>query len=359
MAVLELSDQPFFSNKNRAFWNLHSVGWGGALILRGATGLANGQTMSFFVPLMISAVTGYSITLLLSVIYRMVIERRPVILWLATAASVAVGAAMFAYIDAWVLQTIRQSAEDTPFAQLLLGALYVDTTLIGAWTALYFAINFYVRAEEQADQMLRLEAQATSAQLTMLRYQLNPHFLFNTLNSLSSLVIKGDNARAEEMIQSLSGFYRTSLSSDPLEDVTLIEEVELQQRYLEIEAVRYPERLRVVIDIPAEVQNTKVPGMILQPLVENAIKYGVSRTNRPVTVRIAAERVGNAIQISVTDDGDTIATKGRSRDGNGIGLANVRDRIEARYGERGHLLAGTQGKGGFAATITIADEDFA
>jgi two-component system, LytTR family, sensor kinase len=144
-----------------------------------------------------------------------------------------------------------------------------------------------------------------------------------------------------------------------LEDVTLIEEVELQQRYLEIEAVRYPERLRVVIDIPAEVQNTKVPGMILQPLVENAIKYGVSRSNRPVTVKIAAERVGNAIQISVTDDGDTITTKGRSKDGNGIGLANVRDRIEARYGERGHLLSGPQGKGGFAATITIAHEDFA
>lgn len=228
-----------------------------------------------------------------------------------------------------------------------------------AWASLYLTLG-YAREVREAERTASRYAQAAQdAELRSLRYQVNPHFLFNTLNSLSSLVIKGDNARAEEMIQSLSGFYRTSLSSDPLEDVTLIEEVELQQRYLEIEAVRYPERLRVVIDIPAEVQHTKVPGMILQPLVENAIKYGVSRSNRPVTVRIAAERVGNAIQISVTDDGDPIASKGRSDDGIGIGLANVRDRLEARYGQRGHLLAGAQGKGGFAATITIAEEDFA
>jgi two-component system, LytTR family, sensor kinase len=228
-----------------------------------------------------------------------------------------------------------------------------------AWASLYLTLG-YARELQEAERTASRYAQAAQdAELRSLRYQVNPHFLFNTLNSLSSLVIKGDNARAEEMIQSLSGFYRTSLSSDPLDDVSLIEEVELQQRYLEIEAVRYPERLRVVIDIPKDVENTKVPGMILQPLVENAIKYGVSRTNRPVTVKIAAQRVGNAVQISVTDDGDTIAAKGRGHDGIGIGLANVRDRIEARYGERGHLLSGRQGKGGFAATITIADEDFA
>ena len=228
-----------------------------------------------------------------------------------------------------------------------------------AWASLYLTLG-YAREVREAERTASRYAQAAQdAELRSLRYQVNPHFLFNTLNSLSSLVIKGDNARAEQMIQSLSGFYRTSLSSDPLEDVTLIEEVELQQRYLEIETVRYPERLRVVIDIPADVQNTKVPGMILQPLVENAIKHGVARTNRPVTLKIAAQRIANAIQVSVSDDGDTVTAKGRSKDSNGIGLANVRDRIEARYGSRGHLLAGPQGSGGYAATITIADEDFA
>jgi two-component system, LytTR family, sensor kinase len=228
-----------------------------------------------------------------------------------------------------------------------------------AWASLYLTLG-YAREVREAERTASRYAQAAQdAELRSLRYQVNPHFLFNTLNSLSSLVIKGDNVRAEAMIQSLSGFYRTSLSNDPLEDVTLIEEVELQQRYLEIEMVRYPERLRVVIDIPPDVGNTKVPGMILQPLIENAIKYGVSRTNRPVTVTIAAQRIGNTVQISVTDDGDAITAKQHSRDGNGIGLANVRDRIEARYGERGQLRSGPQGTGGFAANITIADEDLA
>jgi sensor histidine kinase YesM len=228
-----------------------------------------------------------------------------------------------------------------------------------AWASLYLTLGYAREVREIERTASRYAQAAQDAELRSLRYQVNPHFLFNTLNSLSSLVIKGENGKAEEMIQSLSGFYRTSLSSDPLEDVTLAEEVELQQRYLEIEAVRYPERLRTVIDIPAELANTRVPGMILQPLVENAIKYGVSRTNRPVTVTIAARRVGNAIQISVSDDGDKIKNKGRSEDGNGIGLVNVRDRIEARYGERGRLSARPGSEGGFAATITIADEDFA
>jgi two-component system, LytTR family, sensor kinase len=228
-----------------------------------------------------------------------------------------------------------------------------------AWASLYLTLG-YAREVREAERTASRYAQAAQdAELRSLRYQVNPHFLFNTLNSLSSLVIKGENGKAEAMIQSLSGFYRTSLSSDPLEDVTLIEEVELQQRYLEIEAVRYPERLRPVIDIPAEVENIKVPGMILQPLVENAIKYGVSRTNRPVTVTIAARRIGNTTQISVTDDGDVITKKGKDEGGSGIGLVNVRDRIEARYGKRGRLDAGPGSEGGFAATITIIDEDFA
>lgn len=224
-----------------------------------------------------------------------------------------------------------------------------------AWASLYLTLGYSREVREAERTTSRYAQAAQDAELRSLRYQVNPHFLFNTLNSLSSLVIKGENGRAEAMIQSLSGFYRTSLSSDPLEDVTLIEEVELQQRYLEIEAVRYPDRLRTIIDIPTSVENVRVPGMILQPLVENAIKYGVSRTNRPVTVHIAARRVGDTVQISVTDDGDVIA--GKSDHGSGIGLANVRDRLEARFGAHGRLQSGPLDAGGFAATITLTDEE--
>lgn len=219
-----------------------------------------------------------------------------------------------------------------------------------AWASLYLALG-YARDVSEAERTASRYAQAAQdAELRSLRYQVNPHFLFNTLNSLSSLVIKGDKVKAEEMIQNLSTFYRTSLSSDPLEEVTLEEEVELQKQYLGIEAVRFPERLRTRIDIPAAVADERVPALILQPLVENAIKYGVSRSTRPVTIDISATASDGWMTISVEDDGEDSPT---TEHGNGIGLANVRDRLEARYGDEARLTNGRKPDGGFRAAITI------
>lgn len=219
-----------------------------------------------------------------------------------------------------------------------------------AWASMHLALIYAHEVREAERTASRYAQTAQDAELRSLRYQVNPHFLFNTLNSLSSLVIKGDKDKAEEMIQNLSAFYRTSLSSDPLEEVTLEEEVELQKQYLGIEAVRYPKRLRTCIDIPAALANARVPALILQPLVENAIKYGVSRSTRPVTITIMAAASEGRITISVDDDGaDTPATE----HGNGIGLANVRDRLEARYGDAARLTCGRKPEGGFRASIQL------
>ncbi len=218
------------------------------------------------------------------------------------------------------------------------------------WASLYLALG-YARDVREAERTASRYAQAAQdAELRSLRYQVNPHFLFNTLNSLSSLVIKGDKDKAEEMIQNLSTFYRTSLSSDPLEEVTLDEEVELQKQYLAIEAVRFPERLRTRIDVPPSLANERVPALILQPLVENAIKYGVSRSTRPVTIHIAATADDGWMKITVDDDGEDSPTL---EHGNGIGLANVRDRLEARYGDAAKLTTGRKAGGGFHASITM------
>lgn len=153
------------------------------------------------------------------------------------------------------------------------------------------------------------------------------------------------------MIQNLSNFYRTSLNSDPLEDVTLAEEVDLQRLYLEIEAVRYPKRLITVIDVAPELMDQQVPALILQPLVENAIKYGVSRSGRPVTLTIKAEQINDMLVIHVIDDGEAIGPEKES--GSGIGLANVRDRLEARYRSAAKLHTQVLDKGGFVATLTL------
>jgi two-component system, LytTR family, sensor kinase len=220
-----------------------------------------------------------------------------------------------------------------------------------AWASLYLALG-YAREVREAERMASRFAQAAQdSELRSLRYQVNPHFLFNTLNSLSSLVISGQNAQAETMIQNLSTFYRNSLSNDPLEDVTLAEEVELQQHYLEIEAVRYPERLRTKIDIAPDLMTLNVPALILQPLVENAIKYGVSRTSRPVTIAITARRDDAKVLISVEDDGELVLAD--LAHGNGIGLANVRDRLEARFGDKASLQTHERSAGGFIATLTL------
>jgi two-component system LytT family sensor kinase len=227
-----------------------------------------------------------------------------------------------------------------------------------AWASLYLALGYAQEVREAERTAARFAQAAQDSELRSLRYQVNPHFLFNTLNSLSSMVITGKNAAAEEMIQNLSNFYRTSLSIDPLEDVSLDEEIALQQRYLEIEAVRYPERLRTEIKIEESVHDFKIPTMILQPLVENAIKYGVSRTNRPVTVSIKAQSVQGGIEISVADDGDASPVAASThRPGAGIGLANVRDRLEARYGPAAQLQTEAFASGGFVAKITIQSED--
>ncbi|WP_247711201.1 sensor histidine kinase [Qipengyuania vesicularis] len=222
--------------------------------------------------------------------------------------------------------------------------------LLLAWAALYiaFVAGARVRAAERRGERFRSAAKA--AELRSLRYQVNPHFLFNTLNSLSSLVMTGKSDRAEEMIQSLSRFYRHSLADDSTGDVSLEDEIDLQEHYLEIESVRFPERLKVRVDLPDDLAQLKVPGMILQPLVENSVKYGVSASNRPVTISIVAREEYGRLVIRVSDDGPGLPS-GHSG-GFGIGLANVRDRLEARFGNEASISSG-QALGGYETELRL------
>ncbi|QSR16906.1 sensor histidine kinase [Novosphingobium sp. KA1] len=223
--------------------------------------------------------------------------------------------------------------------------------LVLAWAALYFAL---AKAEE-ARVAERREGEhrraAAAAELRSLRYQVNPHFLFNTLNSLSALVMTGKQDDAETMIQTLSTFYRRTLSGDPTSDLKLVDEIELQKLYFDIEAVRFPNRLVTTIDIDDAVSDAMVPGMILQPLVENSVKYAVAATQRPVTIAIRAQAEGDTLVISVSDDGPGGKVKGVQ--GFGIGLGNVRDRLRARYGNAAQITFGRREEGGFATVLRL------
>ncbi len=219
-----------------------------------------------------------------------------------------------------------------------------------AWAVLYIAMSNAAQAQlaERRAGVYRAEAQA--AQLRALRYQLNPHFLFNTLNSLSTLVMRGDTGPAERMIMMLSGFLRASLAADPEADVTLDEEIEAQLLYLDIEQVRFPDRLRLQVNIPQELQGALLPGFLLQPLVENAIKYGVAGTARPVTITISARVEHAKLCLAVEDDGDGAPASGP---GQGVGLRNVAARLLARFGADATCRSGPRPHGGFAVHLCL------
>jgi hypothetical protein len=204
------------------------------------------------------------------------------------------------------------------------------------WTLETLAMNRRraIELEEMKTAAANATGAANAAKLSALRYQLNPHFLFNTLNSISSLVLTGRNERAEAMLTQLSDFLRVTLVADPNERQTLERELETIDSYLAIERIRFGERLAVEIDCPRELREAEMPGFLLQPLVENAVKYGVAESERLVTIRIEATRALDDLIVVVEDDGKPIAP---GSGGTGIGLANVSERLKALYGDRGRV----------------------
>ena len=235
--------------------------------------------------------------------------------------------------------------------EIALGRYFV----ILAWAAFYYAMLAGVQMRESQRREERFRSAAKAAELRSLRYQVNPHFLFNALNSLSALVMTGRPDKAEQMIQSLSRFYRHSLAEDTSADVELVDEFDLQRQYLEIEKVRFPERLKTRYDLPEALAGCRVPGMILQPLVENSVKYGVSASAAPVTVRLEAREEYGRLVITVADNAPVKSKAKARKEGNGfgIGLANVRDRLAARFGEEASVTSGPLAGGGYETQLRI------
>ena len=367
MAVLPFRPSPFFANKNNAFWRLQVLGWSGAMLLRAMSSLANNQPASFLVLVLIATITGFSISLLLAVVYHQLIGQRPLLTWGVTMVVLPFAVSLYAFMDGWVIALYRPDSIAS-FAQLFIGVFYLDATLLGAWSALYYAINFFLRIEEQNDQLLRLENQATSAQLAMLRYQLNPHFLFNTLNSISTLVLLKQTDQANAMLTRLSSFLRYTLINPPTGRVTVAQEVETLKLYLDIERMRFEERLRTTFRIDEACKDGLLPSLLLQPLVENAIKYAVSPQESGAEITIAAGLIGQNLRITVSDTGPGMTAQnaetrssgitydGREQVSTGVGLANIRDRLAQAYGTSHRFDMYEPPEGGFAVTIEIPFE---
>jgi sensor histidine kinase YesM len=350
-------DEPFFDDKNRAFWILQSIGWSGYFFLRSLSGFANSMGWMWLVHTLLLTATGYSLTLLLASLFRRLIVMRPIFTLVLSLIAVVLASSAFSVIETWSYATFLKP-NSKPVGVEYLGAILLNFSLLAAWAALYYGINYFLLLEEQINQRERLESQASTAQLAMLRYQLNPHFLFNTLNSISTLVLLKQTERANAMLARLSSFLRYTLVNEPTAKVTLAQEVETLKLYLEIEKMRFEDRLRPHFKIESETIGARLPSLLLQPLIENAIKYAVTPAENGADIWITAAREGQAVRIEVADngDGDGAAAELAGSPSTGVGLANIRDRLAQAYGGSHRFETRKNERGGFSVILEIPFE---
>ncbi len=349
-----LHGRPFFEDKNRAFWTLQSIGWAGYFVLRTLSGVANAMGWPYVLHTALLTAAGYSITLLMAAAFRRLIRMKPIYTWAGSIAIVVIAAAGFSAIETWGVATFIQPGT-RPEGMKFMGAILLTVSLLIAWSALYYSINFYLLLEEQSDRLLRLESQASNAQLAMLRYQLNPHFLFNTLNSISTLVLLKQTERANAMLSRLSSFLRYTLVNESIGLVTVAQEIETLKLYLEIEKMRFEERLRPHFDIDPNCDSALLPSLLLQPLFENGIKYAVTPQEEGADIAIEVRRQSDRVMIKVSDTGPGADSHYRKRadESTGVGLANIRDRLAQAYGDNHRFETQTDATGGFRVFIEI------
>jgi two-component system LytT family sensor kinase len=355
---LRLEDE----SSNRLFWILQTCGWSGICLFSYFTSLLNGKNWDDWFYVFPVYVVGFIGTLGLRQLLRLWRGLSPPALAAAIALpSVLVGAAMSVTLMWMYLANCTEKCE--PWK--LMGwfeAMVSYTYLILAWVFLYITLRYYRALQQQSRQVLAATAMAHQAQLKMLRYQLNPHFLFNTLNAISTLILDRSNDTANRMLQSLSAFLRHSLDSDPMQRVTFKQELDALRMYLDIEKVRFAERLRIDYRIEPECYSALLPSLLLQPLIENAIKFAVARRVEGGRLEIEAVRDGDMLEIRVADDGpgsplfDGGELPIASSNGHGVGLVNTRERLKVLYGDRQSFVARNREPAGVEIRIRLPFE---
>ena len=348
---------PLFRDRTRLFWVLHSVGWAGYVLAAYLGALAHEKPDRFFIVILGTAVLGFALTLVMRTAFRA--------LWPRSPGQIAVGIITICYGFALIWRFIQnqlyweiikggwRSSHWADYFGGVLGSFYI----LLCWTGLYFGIKYYQQLQDQTEQTLKATAAAHQAQLKMLRYQLNPHFLFNTLNAISTLILDSRNELANQSVTRLSRFLRYTLDNDPMKRVTLSKELEALDLYLGIERVRFGERLTIVRDVEGAALDALVPSLILQPLIENAIKYAVTPREEGGVLTISARRQAGHLVLSLADDGPGLGAASPGGNGNhGVGLRNTRERLRQLYGDDQAFTLAPNDPRGLVATINIPFE---
>ena len=302
-------------------------------------------------------VTGLLLTLLFRVLFGRLRQtsRGPITTILTLLAISFAGAAVWREIHTLLFQGYYSAriagSVSVRFVRIPLGTFLYDGFVLLAWSLLYFAINDWMELEQQRERAARAEAMAHAARLRALQAQLEPHFLFNTLNAISTLVVEGHNADASRMIARLSDFLRLTLETTDTPEIPVAEELEFVRRYLEIEQVRFGSRLQVTIHAQPEAMAAMVPALVLQPLVENAVKHGVLAHEQGGCVAVTAVQHNGTLRLCVADDGPGLPQDHAAIPG--LGLSNTKTRLGELYGDTARFSLARSPAGGLAATIEI------
>ncbi|HEU4409125.1 MAG TPA: histidine kinase [Polyangiaceae bacterium] len=320
------------------FWTVQLVGWGALALshIALATPVMTGRPVADWGSLVAYKVTKSVAGLVLSLglyrLYRRLLERGASLVTLglvAAALSFPVGAVWLSGVG--IICHGRVNLENFGRDTLNAGFIFI------AWSALYFSFSYRRQLEVETERALRATAHAAEARLRMLQYQVNPHFLFNSLNAIRALIDENP-AAAREMVTRLADFFRYSLESGKAGLVPLGEEVEAASNYLNIQKGRFEEGLDVSFDVAPEALSARVPGFLLQPLVENAVKYGLETSGPPLKVRVEARVSDEVLGIEVRNSGRWVEpSSGRGPNGTGTGLENLRERLRFAFAGRGRL----------------------
>ena len=302
-----------------------------------------------FVLFAVGALMTFGMSLLLFRLRGLEFPRKAVLSFLMTAAL----APLFVVVD-FLNYLICEYPKPVAFDPVYSGYMLIEgASMLFGWSCLFIALLYCFEVRERERRLAAVREEALAAQMQALRYQINPHFLFNTLNSIAGLIEEGAATRAERMVLSLSNFMRTTLSLDPMHDVLLADELALQEEYLEIERERFSDRMSFRFEMAEEVRHALVPSLILQPLIENAIKHGVGAATGPVNIMLSAAREGERLRISVENSMAEAAAPAALRPGMGVGLRNVAERLRLRFQDSGRFSSGPVGPDRYRAVIDL------
>jgi len=359
--TLELGEHAF-SKQSHQFWTLQIAGWLGYAIIvflaiirpqiHQETFNLSGQLLNLVIETLSGFVLSYLQWLLIRRIVHLPLNRTLFFSFL----SAATFGVIFNIIKLSAYKVIiYQQRWNEAWDMLEFGGwLLFSLTTMFVWTSIFFIMLYNTKLQKEHEMLLRAQTAAKDAQLQMLRYQLNPHFMFNTMNAISTLIYKNENEKANEMLDKLCEFFRYSLDKNDKSKTTLRKELELLNLYLSIEKVRFGERLTVNIAIHDEVMNCQVPSMLLQPLVENSIKYAIELRKKGGIIEIQAEKSHGRLLLKVIDNGQDLDKD--VSNGFGIGMSNTKARLDAMFNSDYNVSIDEDPNQGTTVSISIPFE---